>query len=167
MAEFLYRGLEDGTNCIMQYVGEDSKIVIPDNKYVSVLFDDLFKGHKEVTEVIIPEGVREIGGFVFDGCDKLTHINLPSTLESMWQYAFTRCGLTEITIPGKVHTIISYAFNQCKDLTTVHISEGTKKIMAWAFQDCTALRDVYVPASVEEISESAFRGCENVTVHRI
>lgn len=166
MAEYLFRGLEDGTNCVMRYVGEDTKVVIPDNKNVSVLFDDLFKGHTEITEAVLPDTVREIGGFVFDGCDKLEHITLPPNLESFWQYAFTRCGLKEIDIPGTVHTIISYAFNDCKKLETVRINEGTKKIMAWAFKDCINLKTVYVPASVTEISDKAFLGCENVTIVR-
>ena len=167
MAEFLYRGLEDGSNCVMQYVGEDSKVVFPNDKDISVLFDDLLKGHTEVTEVVLPDTLREIGGFVFDGCNDLHEIKLPDSLESMWQYAFTRCGLKKIEIPGRVNTIISFAFNECRELKTVRLNEGTKKIMAWAFKNCTALTDIYVPASVQEISDKAFEGCGEVQIHRV
>ena len=83
----------------------------------------------------------------------------------MWQYAFTRCGLKSISIPGSVHAIISYAFNDCRNLTTAHLNEGTKKICAWAFKDCTSLKDIYVPKSVTEISDKAFEGCNDVEIH--
>lgn len=167
MAEYIYQRLDDGTNCAMKYTGNDSEVIIPDDEKISILYDDLFKGHNEITKVVIPKTVKEIGGFAFDGCDKLYNIELPEQLHSMWQYAFTRCGLKEIRIPGTVHSVISFAFNDCKNLKTVYLSEGTKKICAWAFKDCTALTDIYVPESVTEISDKAFEGCNEVSIHRI
>ena len=50
---------------------------IPDSYYgcpVSVLMDDIFKNHTEIEKVILPDTLTDIGGFVFDGCTSLKHI---------------------------------------------------------------------------------------------
>lgn len=93
---------------------------------ILVVYDDIFKGNKELERAEFPDSVIEIGGFVFDGCENLKQVKLPSNLKDFWQYAMTRCGIEEIEIPGSVTRIASFAFNQCDQLKTVKINEGTK-----------------------------------------
>jgi hypothetical protein len=164
---FSYRIIEDYTNCITAYRGQDNEVVIPDNLNATVLYDDLFKGHTEITSVKIPDSITQIGGFVFDGCVNLRSINLPPNLIDMWQYALTRCGIESITIPGSVRTVIPFTFYQCKALKSVTLNEGTQKICARAFKDCTALSVVYLPKSLTDIHDLAFEGCSNLTFHRM
>ena len=164
--DFSYKIIDDGTFCITSYRGSVEHVVIPHNINATVLFDDLFKGHTEISSVKIPETITDIGGFVFDGCTNIKEIILPPNLINMWQYAMTRCGIESISIPGSVSSIIPFTFNQCKDLKTVTFSEGTTRICAWAFKDCTSLRDVYLPKSLIDISKLAFEGCESVTLHK-
>lgn len=163
--EFYYRMFDNGTFCITSYKGDSEHIVIPDNRNVSILFDDLFKGHSEITSVTMPDTITDIGGFVFDGCTNLKEILLPPNLQNMWQYAFTRCGIETITIPGSVNSIVPFTFNHCEQLKTVTFQEGTSKICAWAFKGCIALEDVYLPKSLTEIHHNAFEECNNVTFH--
>lgn len=59
-------------------------------------------GFYDITSVIIPDTVKEIGADTFRGCTKLTSIDLPENLERIWDYAFSGSGLTEIKIPAKV-----------------------------------------------------------------
>jgi len=165
MIEFYLRMIENGTNCVTNCVGKGDTALIPENKNITVLYDDLFKGRTDLIHVHIPDSVIEIGGFVFDSCSNLKEIVLPPHLENMWQYAMTRCGIEEIDIPGSVTSIIPYTFNKCENLTTVTLNEGTKYISAWEFKDCSNLRDVYLPDSIEKISELAFEGCDNVIFH--
>lgn len=135
---------------------------IPDNLNFTVVFDDVFKNHIELKQLIFSDTITEIGGFVVDGCINLKEVILPTNLKNFWQYAFTRCGIEKINIPGSVEHIISFAFQQCYDLKTVIINEGTTKLCAWAFKDCRNLEVVYLPSSMKEISEKAFEGCPNV-----
>lgn len=162
--EFYYRLFEDSTFCVTSYKGNETHVIIPNTMKVSILFDDLFKGHSEIISVSIPDTVTNIGGFVFDGCTNLKEIKLPPKLINLWQYAMTRCGIESITIPGNVPSIVPFTFYQCKDLKEVYFNEGTTKICAWAFKDCTSLKTVYLSKSLTDISKDAFEGCEDITL---
>ncbi|MGB3368320.1 MAG: leucine-rich repeat domain-containing protein [Acidaminobacteraceae bacterium] len=164
---FYYKQLPDDTYCITGYNGSDKHIDIPTNINITILSDEIFKGHTEIESINIPESVKQIGGFLFDGCTGLKSIKLPLHLKDMWQYAMTRTSFKEIEIPGSVTTIVPFVFNQSKDLKKVLLNEGTQCISGWAFKDCSALRDIYLPESLIDIHEKAFEGCGPITLHRV
>lgn len=164
---FYFKMIDDNTYCITGYQGKDSHVELPTNICVTVLNDDLFKGHQEIVSVNLPDTVTQIGGFVFDGCTGLKQITLPPNLQGMWQYAFTRTSLESITIPGSVKAIIPFTFYQSKALKAVYFNEGTQDISAWAFKECTALTDVYLSSTLVNISDKAFEGCGPITFHPV
>ncbi|KIR03563.1 Cell surface protein [Lachnospiraceae bacterium TWA4] len=167
MYEFYYKMNDDEISyTITGCTGEGEEAIFPTNMNYTVIFDDIFKGHKELKKVVFPDTVRDIGAFVFDGCENLKELTLPSYLENLWQYALTRCGIEEIVVPGSVERIVPFTFNECKQLHTVYFRQGTKKIWGKAFNNCTNLKDVYLPSSIEEISDTAFEGCPNVVIHK-
>lgn len=57
---------------------------------------------KNITEVIIPEGVMMIGSMAFAGCAKLTKLHLPKSLVSLGHTAFFGTAIEEITYAGTV-----------------------------------------------------------------
>lgn len=61
--------------------------------------------------VVLPEGVKHVGGFC--GCDELSDITLPDSVEEIGEYAFSYCRkLTRLFIPRKVRRIGAAAFSQ-------------------------------------------------------
>lgn len=161
MQNYTFRGLEDDTFAVMTYEGDESVVTIPSvycGRPVSLVYDDLFKGHKEITEVHLPENLKTLGGFVFDGCENLKSVVLPDTLEDIWQYAFVRSGIEVIEIPGTVERIVPFAFAECRRLRLVVTHKGTKKIYANAFKDCIWLQMVAIQSDCE-VSHQAFEGC--------
>lgn len=161
MAEFTFKWIDDETYAVVGYEGQDEKVTIPDRycgKPVTVLYDDLFKNHKEIKKVHIPDTITNIGGFVFDGCEQLKSIRLPENLQEMWQYAFVRSAIEIIEIPGSVNSIIPFTFKDCKNLNTVVIHKGVQKIRAFAFEGCDNLELVAIPSDIE-ISHDAFKDC--------
>lgn len=166
MGEFIYKEIDDGTTGAMSYSGDDAHVTIPDDEDITLLNDDLFKGHEEITEVTIPDSVRIMGGFLFDGCLSLKSLILPQHLEEVWQYCFTRSGIEHIVLPGSLNTVPMYAFNECAKLESVTIEPGAERILAWAFRGCTSLKEIYIPRSVTEVSGKAFEGCDIVKVER-
>lgn len=84
MQEFFFRYVEETDSfCAISYRGDAAEVAIPPmhwGKPVTILFDNLFKGHAEIRSVVIPDTVTEIGGFVFDSCCNLKHIKLPDAL---------------------------------------------------------------------------------------
>lgn len=142
MQQFMYEHMEDGTICVTGYMGDDEEVVIPPlygERPITVLFDDLFKGHTEITSVQIPDTVTNIGANVFDGCTGLKHVDLPEGLTDLWQYAFCNSSIEEIVIPDKVRSIPSFTFKDCKELRRIVCGKGLENIRAWAFEGCTSL----------------------------
>ena len=159
MQEFTFRILDDGTYMAVSYDGDESHVVIPDTYHgapVTILFDNLFSGHQEITSVSIPGTVTDIGGFVFDGCSGLKELDLPDSVTTLWQYAFARCGLTKIALPDGIQSIPPFAFKNCTELKEVKCGRGLKKIYAWAFGGCEQLEKLDHPPGKVEISPRAF-----------
>ena len=120
-----------------------------------MLFDNIFKGHTEITSVTIPDTVNFLGGFVFDGCTNLRQITLPSALVDIWQYAFVRSSFEELTIPDGVKYIPPFAFKDCKELRTIHFGKGLEKVYGMAFQGCDKLEKPVFGDGVD-VSPTAF-----------
>ncbi len=51
----------------------------------------LIMDDKEITDLIIPEGVASIGNYVFYGCSEITSIIIPSSVKSIGESAFANC----------------------------------------------------------------------------
>ena len=156
MQDFSYRQIEDYTYCITRYQGNEAEVVIPDSGNVTVLFDKLFAKHKEITSIHIPDTVTDLGEFLFDGCENLRHIELPSSLTSLWGYTFCRSGFEEIVLPDKLTCLPPFAFKDCKNLKRVVCGAGMRKIHAWAFGGCDQLEEVVCGPNVE-ISPEAYQ----------
>lgn len=68
-------------------------------------------------EVIIPDGVTEIGRSAFNDDKKLRRVLLPEGLEKIGEFAFASCeALESINIPASVKQIDFFAFTGCKNL---------------------------------------------------
>ena len=100
----------------------------------------LIEGCKNTT---FPEGIKVIASQAL--CNTyLATANLPSTLQSISNYAFQFCNrLTSIEIPDSVTYIGSFAFRGCTGLTTLSIRSGDIFIEDEAFCSNTSLTDVY------------------------
>lgn len=68
------------------------------------------KDNTEITSLTIPSGVTAIPDDAFQGCESITEVSLPSTLEKIGEEAFAECPITSITIPKSVNEIGWRAF---------------------------------------------------------
>lgn len=105
--------------------------------------DEEYRNNSALKEIIIPEGVKEIGKRAFAGCYSLEKIVFPSTLEEIGQEAFKSCiELKQIVIPNNVKKIGLQAFEWCSSLEHVEIGENVKEIKFNAFNKCGRIRIV-------------------------
>ena len=117
-----------------------------------------------IKQVLIEDGVQNIGSYAFYGCIGLTKITIPDSVTSIGRGAFEACkSLTSVTIPDNVTSISDYAFQYCTGLTSVTIPDSVTSIGNYAFEDCTGLTSITIPDSVTSIGNYAFEDCTGLT----
>lgn len=115
---------------------------------------------RELKEVVIEEGVTEIGVDAFSVCTSLETVTLPQSLQKIGEKAFSYCtSLKTINIPDSVNVIGPKAFYFCKSLTSIDIPEGITEIGYATFGYAENLATVNIPASVTRIGDFAFQNC--------
>ena len=116
----------------------------------------LFINEKEVTELVVPNDVKTIRSYAFEGLTNLTSVTVPNSVTSIGQYAFAYCtGLTSVTIPSRVTSIGYCAFNECPNLTSVKVyKESPLSISSYTFTN-RANATLYVPAGSKAAYEAA------------
>lgn len=115
---------------------------------------------RDLKEVVIEEGVTEIGGEAFSVCTSLETVTLPESLQKIEEGAFEYCSsLSEIRIPESVTAIGQRAFHCCKKLTSVTIPAGVTEIDDATFAYCEELSTVVIPETVTKIGKAAFQNC--------
>ncbi len=171
-----------------------SSITIPGK--VTAIGNSAFKGCTSLTSVTVPANVTSMPYYVFkdctnlttvtfeanvsncifkqnfEGCKKLTAINVPSghtMYSSKDGVVFNKEGTTILyypdgksgaySIPSTVTEIDSRAFRDCAGLTSLVIPEGVKSIGFNCFQGCTGLKNVTLPRSISSIGSQAFSDC--------
>jgi LysM repeat protein len=97
--------------------------------------------------VIIPDGVKEIGGGEFLANNGLNY----------------NSNITKVVIPDSVTTIGIAAFYMSSSLAEIIIPEGVNIIGPSAFGSCSSLAEIIIPKSVATIDNSAFMFCENLS----
>ena len=127
------------------------------------LKDGVFE-NTDITSIIIPEGVTEIGNSAFKNCTNLTSVTISSTVERIGEQAFQGCSnLKSVTIPSTVKIVSKNAFYECTKLNSLTILNGVESIQNSAFGYCSNLQSVTIPSSVTYIGESAFCNCTSLT----
>ena len=119
----------------------------------------------ENSEVTIPEGVQSIGDRgAFWGCNSLTSLTLPSSLQSIGDGAFSGCSsLTSLTLPSSLQSIGYGAFDGCNSLTSLTLPSSLQSIGDYAFGWCSSLTSLTLPSSLQSIGDSAFYGCDSLS----
>ncbi len=118
----------------------------------------------QIKNILIENGVTNIGNYAFYNCTNLTGITIPTSISSIDDYAFSNCtSLANIMIPNSVENIGYRAFYWCRSLESIEIPNSIKNISGYTFYYCTSLTSVSIPESVKSIGGSAFAVCSGLT----
>lgn len=125
---------------------------------------DQFESHKFLYNVLLPEGLRTIGGSAFH-YTPLKTINFPSTLENIGDRAFSNTSLGVVDLSETAVTDLGeWVFYYCKSLKKLLLSKNLVRIQSYCFDTCSSLEySLELPETLKTIGTSAF-GSTPVTI---
>jgi len=152
------------------------------NYAVTSMANAAFSGCNQLTSIVLPQTLRNLGREAFLQCTNLTSCIIPdSTITEIPFEAFWKAGLIEFRVPEGVTYIEQRSFEQMPNLQRVHLANSVKSLTSWSFYILPALQDpIYndslfvlmpdnyqgaytIPAGIQVIYKSAFYGCTKIT----
>lgn len=127
--------------------------------------DSVLRGliQRDLTDLIIPEGITKIGNYAFSNYPILKNIILSDTVNSIGSSAFYyNNNLKSITLSKNLTLISDRAFRDCHSLAEINIISKIKNIGDYAFQGCVSLEKINLPKTLSVISSTAFVNCKNL-----
>lgn len=145
---------EDGTYLVRYPIGRDPvDVVVPDGVY------DIgyvaFAYSRSLTTIQLPDSLEQIGAWAFADCPQLNHVKIPESVTQLEDFLFFRCfGLEDITLPDTIKSIgdSTFASTGLKEFT---IPSGCTTIGQATFAN-TEMTEITVPKTVTSIDFSAF-----------
>ncbi len=181
----------------VKYIGEDAfadttATSVALGSGAEVIYDGAFEnsGVKTIVLGAVDSGaagnlgessLRDIGERAFYGCEQLTSITVPSTVERIgynafrnsgmwltsqaaiyagdWLVGYNASGSTSVNLTQGTVGIADYTFIYKSEIMSVQLPETVEHIGRGAFYDCSNLFTVNLPEGLEEIPDYAFYGC--------
>ena len=95
--------------------------------------------------------MENIGGYAFKGCEKITNITIPDSVNNIGYDIFSGCtNLVSVNIGENVTQISDFAFYGCKNLINVGIKGKISSIGDLAFYECENISKIYYNGSKDE-----------------
>ena len=124
---------------------------------------NIFRDCESLTSITVPEGIKFLPNYAFDGSNCLEKLTLPNSLTKIGTRSISNCTkLREIKIPGSVKTIGSYAFEGCEEIRDVTLTDSLENVEEGAFNKCRRLEVVNFPNNLRSIGKYAFNECEKL-----
>lgn len=118
------------------------------------------KGQQTIKEITLPEDLKIIPSYAFNGCQRLVKVNAAG-IERIENSAFNSCyRLADFDI-SKVTYIGSYAFNTCSMFAPTALSDALQTLGSNAFAG-TAITEIVVPQTITALENNVFNGCQQL-----
>jgi len=142
-----------------------------------VIRDNILTGYIEeegITDVVIPDGVQKINGYVFCDCSDLSRIFLPKSVSEInsLQWFELEAILVDSENPyltsedgvlyNKEKTVLIRYPSKRKTERFV-IPDSVKMIVDRAFARCSYLKEIIIPDGVQKIDFSVFSRCSSLS----
>ena len=115
----------------------------------------------EITEVVIPDGITDIGDEAFAGCDKLRDVQISDLVSKIGTDAFKDTAFYREASNWQNGALYleGYLVAVREDLTgTLTVADGTRQIADGAASGC-GITGVVLPSSLRIIGKRAFASC--------
>ncbi len=134
----------------------------------TVIGENAFKGCRDLSVINVPSTVKTIYSYAFAECEGLKEgltFDAGSTLEVIKDYAFANSGIKQIMLPASVKVMGSFVFAE-SSVEKIVLSASLENVGAYAFFGCSNLSEVDVSAVVgtPKLGASAFENCAKLEV---
>ena len=156
----------DEEGCLTSYTGSEEHVVIPEG--VKRIGGDpnnsIFADTEaEIKSVVIPDSVIEISEGAFLDCMELEEVTMGNGVRRIGGGAFFGCcRMKTIHLSENLKEIGPQAFNFCESLETLELPPSLRNIEVGVFRNCTHLKSLKIPDGVQAIPEGAFFQCYNL-----
>lgn len=163
---------EISSDRLLKYKGTEKRTVIIPG-YVTGIEDRAFEDDRSVTEIILPDGLTEVGECSFARCSSLTTVrplhtdtlypSLPDSVKRLGTGLFKDCrSLKDITLPAGLDSLPGHAFSGCSSLYAVSLPDGITKVSDSAFSECSSLTAVKLGRNTEILEKGTFLNCSSL-----
>ena len=101
----------------------------------------------------LPSSVESIGEYAFRNC-RITSFTMPDNITEIGMGAFYSSSVESVTLSNNLATIPQATFQQCLNLKCIHIGSATSLIGEYAFDGCP-LSDIYISAEIPPVCYNA------------
>ena len=131
-----------------------SEFTIPDNLGIYI------------SEIKLPNTVREISSGFYSSCPNLTVVDLPDSITEITLGMFAELPkLKSVSIPDGVTVIGYHAFTNCDSLESLYIPNGVTQTGALAFARCDSLKTIVLPKSLVDLGYDPFQSLMNCRIY--
>lgn len=138
-----------------------TSIILP-NSITEMSGEYIFTDCKNLSSVVLSEGLKTIGYNAFQGCTQLSSVRIPESVTTIKSTAFSGSGLTSITIPNTISSIEDNVFNSCTNLSTISLPENLLSIGFRSFYHCESLRSIIIGEAITFVGQESFLGCNSL-----
>ena len=135
-----------------------SKVDMADASSLKEISQYAFRNDAALSDLILPQNLTEIGTGAFAGCTALTAVELPSSLKTVGEQAFTLTGLSKAELPSSVKTIGDFAYAKNEALEEATFSANTT-LGDGVFYYSPSLKEVNA-TGLEVLPDYTFTGVE-------
>lgn len=137
----------------------------------------LYIAGEEITDLVIPETISQIGSFTFRDCTYLNSVSFPSSLKRVDREAFNGCINLTKTNFASIESLCDIYFSDDtsnplyfthklfiagEEITDLVIPESVKEINYHTFNSCPYLTSITFPESTQYIYGNNFTDCHNL-----
>ena len=157
----------DGVNSYSGVVNIPEVVTYDETTYtVTGISANAFEGCDGLTAVTMPSTINNIGNEAFKGCSALVSITIPDVSISYGTNILEGCSSLEtFDVPRHMAYIPEAFFKNCSSLTTITYTNSLMNIAWGAFEGCVSLTSANfnIPSTVVYIGYGAFKGCTGLT----
>lgn len=163
------RSLHIGKNLTYQFQGS-AYVYLNENGNHTYTYTSPFARKETLKKVTFGNKVTCLYDYLLAGCNNVSKIELPDSLESVKTYVFKDCtGLNSVYFPktsSKSVSVGSYAFENCSSLTdvifpdTLVIAQRNQLALRnGVFSSCSSLAHITFPGTLGSLGSDAFDKC--------